>query len=82
MEISLSTLYGIATSHVAGITEEAKAALRRAYLLLEQVPQHPMRRRLLHGFGFVLSLRADYEEALEVASKAETLSSTLNDPVC
>jgi len=81
MEISLSTLYGVATSHVAGITEEAKAALRRAYLLLEQAPQHPMRRRLLHGFGFVLSLRADYEEALEVASKAEKLSSTLHDPV-
>jgi tetratricopeptide (TPR) repeat protein len=81
MEISLSTLYGVATSHVAGITEEAKAALARAYVLLDQVPQHPMRRRLLHGFGFVLSLRADYVEALAVATRAEALSSELNDPV-
>jgi DNA-binding winged helix-turn-helix (wHTH) protein len=81
MEISLSTLYGIATSHVAGITEEAKAALYRAYLLLEQVPQHPMRRRLLHGFGFVLTLRADYVDALAVATRTEALSSALNDPV-
>ena len=81
MEISLSTLSGIATSHVAGITEEAKSALRRAYLLLEQVPQHPMRRRLLHGFGIVLLLRADYVDALALATKAEALSSALNDPV-
>ena len=81
MEISLSTLYGIATSHVAGITEDAKGALQRAYALLDQVPQHPMRRRLLHGFGFVLSLRADYAEALALAARTEALSSTLNDPV-
>ena len=81
IEISLSTLFGIATSHVGGITEEAKAALRRAYLLLDQAPQHPMRRRLLHGFGIVLLLRADYVDALAVATKAEALSSALNDPV-
>ncbi len=81
LEISLSTLYGIATSQVAGITEESKAALRRAYVLLEQMPQHPLRQRLVHGLGFVLSLRADYAEALAVATKAEALSSALNDPV-
>ena len=81
LEISLATLYGVATSHVSGITEDAKGALQRAYALLDQVPQHPMRRRLLHGFGFVLSLRADYEEALAVATKAEALSSALDDPV-
>ena len=40
-----------------------------------------MRRRLLHGFGFVLSLRADYAEALAVAERAEALSSATNDPV-
>jgi len=81
MEISLSTLYGIATSHVAGITEEAKGAFQRACALLDQVPQHPMRRRLLHGLGFVLSLRADYVEALGMAFKTEALSAALNDPV-
>jgi ATP/maltotriose-dependent transcriptional regulator MalT len=40
-----------------------------------------MRRRLLHGFGFVLSLRAEYDEALAVAERAEALSSAPNDPV-
>jgi hypothetical protein len=81
MEISLSTLYGVATSNVAGITEQAKAALRRGYQLLEQAPLHPMRRRLIHGLGFVLSLRADYAEAIEVATGAEALAVKLNDPV-
>ena len=50
-------------------------------LLLADIPEHPMRRRLLHGFGFVLSLRADYAEALAVAERAEALSSATSDPV-
>jgi tetratricopeptide (TPR) repeat protein len=40
-----------------------------------------MGRRLLHGFGFVLGLRADYTEARAVAETAEALSSATNDPV-
>ena len=43
---------------------EAKSAFQRAYSLLGEVPQHPMRGLLLHGFGFVLCLRAEYAEAL------------------
>jgi len=81
MEISLSTLQGIAASHVLGITEDAQAAFQRAYKLLGQVPHHAMRRRLVHGFGFVLWLRAHYAEALAVADQAEALSTDLNDPV-
>jgi hypothetical protein len=40
-----------------------------------------MRGLLLHGFGFLLCLRADYAEALAVAQRAEALSSATNDPV-
>ncbi len=81
VEISLSTLHGISATHVYGMSPEAKSAFQRAYSLLADTPEHPMRSRLLHGFGFVLSLRADYAEALAVAERAEAISSATNDPV-
>jgi tetratricopeptide (TPR) repeat protein len=81
MEITLATLRGMAATNVIGIGPEAKSAFQRAYARLRDVPQHPMRRRLLHGLGFVLCLRAEYAEALEVADRAEALSSEINDPV-
>ncbi len=82
LEIALATLRGISATHVHGISSpEAKSAFQRAYALLADTPGHPMRTRLLHGFGFVLTLRADYAEALAVAERAEALSSATNDPV-
>jgi DNA-binding winged helix-turn-helix (wHTH) protein len=81
LEITLATLRGVSATHIHGISLEAKSAFQRAYSLLADIPEHPMRGRLLHGFGFVLSLRADYAEALTVAERAETLSSAANDPV-
>jgi tetratricopeptide (TPR) repeat protein len=80
-EIALATLHGVGATHVLGVNLEAKRAFQRAYALLSEVPQHPMRIRLLHGFGFLLWLRADYAEALAVAQQAETLASGTNDPV-
>jgi len=64
-----------------GAGAEAKGALQRAYALLDEAPQHPVRGRLLHGFGFMLTLRGEYGEALAVADRAEALGSTTNDPV-
>jgi tetratricopeptide (TPR) repeat protein len=82
LEIALATLNGISITHVHGISHpEAKSAFQRAYSLLADIPGHAMRGRLLHGFEFVLSLRADYAEALAVAERAEALSSSTNDPV-
>ena len=82
LEITLATLRGVSATHVHGISSpEAKSAFQRAYSLLADIPEHPMRGRLLHGFGFVLCLRAEYAEALAVAERAEALSSTSNDPV-
>jgi hypothetical protein len=40
-----------------------------------------MRGRLLHGFGFMLTLRGEYGEALAVADRAEALGSAANAPV-
>ncbi len=81
LEIALATLCGVSATHVYGMSPEAKSAFQRAYSLLADIPEHPMRRQLLHGFGFVLSLRAEYAEALAVADRAEALSSATSDPV-
>ena len=80
-EIAIETLYGLAATRVLGAGNEAKVALQRAYLLLRDVPQHPMQGPLLHGFGFMLTLRAEYDEALAVADRAEALGLATNDPV-
>jgi hypothetical protein len=81
LEVTLATLRGVAATQLLGVDLEAKSAFQRAYGLLPDVPQHPMSRRLLHGLGFLLCLRAEYAEALAVAKQAQALSSETNDPV-
>jgi tetratricopeptide (TPR) repeat protein len=81
LQITIGTLYGLAATRVLGAGSEAKSAFQQAYSLLDEFPQHPMRSPLLHGFGFMLTLRADYAEALAVADRAEALGSITNDPV-
>jgi len=81
LEITLETLHGLAATRVLGAGDEAKVALQRAYSLLGEAPQHPMLGRLLHGFGWMLGLRAEYSEALVVADRAEALGSATNDLV-
>ena len=80
LEIALATLRGLAATRALGAGGEAKSALGRAYSLLERAPQHRMRGRLLHGFGFMLYLRAEYAEALAVADRAQALGSSTSDP--
>ena len=81
LEISLLTLRGVGAMHVLGIGVGAKAALERAYALLSDVPDHPMRGRLLQGLAFVASLSGDYPGALAVAERAEALAAMTSDPV-
>ena len=73
LEIALATLCGMADFNLLGVGPEAKGAFQRAYGLLADIPQHPLRGLLLYGFGFVLSLRTEYGEALAVAERAEAL---------
>jgi len=80
-EISIQTLRGLAAFRLLGAGTEAKTAFQRAYALLGKDPEHPMRGRLLHAFGFMLCLRAEYDEAIDVADRAERLGSATNDPV-
>lgn len=79
LEITLATLQGVSAFHMFGVGSEAKSAFERAYRLLTDMPEHPMRGRLLHGFGYLLGLRGDYALALEVAERAEILSRDAND---
>jgi DNA-binding winged helix-turn-helix (wHTH) protein/tetratricopeptide (TPR) repeat protein len=81
LQITIGTLHGVAATRVLGVGSEAKHSLERAYALLDDDPQHPIRGRLLYGFGFMLTLRADYAEALAVADRAEALGAATNDPV-
>lgn len=80
LEITLATLQGVSAFHRVGVGSEAGSAFERAYALLTRAPGHPMRGRLLHGFGYLLGLRGDYALALAVAERAEALSSDAKDP--
>jgi DNA-binding winged helix-turn-helix (wHTH) protein/tetratricopeptide (TPR) repeat protein len=78
-EITLATLHGLAGFHVLGASDEVVGAFRRAATRLADDPSHPMRVRLLHGLGFVLTLRAKYAEALAIADHAATLGARSTD---
>jgi tetratricopeptide (TPR) repeat protein len=80
LELTLATLQGVSAFHSLGVGSEAMTAFERAYALLAGAPEHPMRGRLLHGFGYVSSLRGDYVGALVVAKRAEALAAVSDDP--
>jgi ATP/maltotriose-dependent transcriptional regulator MalT len=77
----LTTLRGLAAFHLLGVGSDAKDAFQRAYSLLDEIPQHPRRGLLLHNFGFVLCLRAEFAEALALADRAQALTSANNEPI-
>ena len=79
LELTVATLQGMSAFHCLGVGSRAKAAFERAYALLIDAPDHPMRGRLLHGFGYVSSLRGDYVEALAIAKRAEALAAVSDD---
>jgi tetratricopeptide (TPR) repeat protein len=81
LEIELNTLRGLAAFHLLGVGSEARDAFQRAYDLLPSQSAHPRRVLLLHNFGFVLLLRAEYEAALKVAETAHALAAASKDPV-
>ncbi len=81
LEIDLTTLRGLAAFHLLGVGSDAKDAFQRAYVLLDEIPQHPRRGLLLHNFGFVLCLRGEFAEALALADQAQALSSANNEPI-
>ena len=79
LEITLATLRGASAFHSLGAGHEARSAYQRGASLLPDVPQHRMRGLLLHGFGFLLNLRAEYGEALAAADRADALAGDASD---
>ncbi|MCM2311116.1 MAG: AAA family ATPase [Steroidobacteraceae bacterium] len=80
LEIALATTRGLAAFQVMGVSDETRDAFSRAYRLLEAVPHHRLHALTLHGLGWVLSLRAEYADALAVAGRAEAQASLSGDP--
>jgi len=81
LELSLWTLRGVSALQLFGMgSEDAKAALLRAYKLLDDVPQHPAREPLLFRLGFMLCLRAEHADALALAGRIEALAQNADDP--
>ena len=81
LEVTLATLQGVSAFHALGVGSDARNAFQRAYTLLADSAVHPIRGRLLHGFGYLLSLRGEYARALDVARRAEALSTGSDEPV-
>jgi len=80
LELTLATLQGISAFQSLGAGSRATTAFARAYALLTGTPKHPMRARLLHGYGYLSSLRGNYVEALVAAKRAEALAAVSDDP--
>jgi len=78
-ELTLGTLRGVAAFHVLGAGNVARDAFARAAARLGETPEHPMRGLLLHGLGFLLNLRAEYDQALLTAARAEALGEEKGD---
>ncbi len=79
LAITLVTLTGVASFHARGAGDHARAAFARAFSRLADAPEHPSRGLLLHGFGFLLCLRGEYDEALLIAARAEALGDSSDD---
>lgn len=80
IEITLAVLRGVSAFQLVGVVDETRAAFARACALLTDGTAHPMFGTALHGFGWVLCLRAEFSEALAVAGRAERLALASGDP--
>lgn len=80
-ELTLWALRGVAAFHLLGVNDETCDAFRKAYALLDRVPEHPMRGLLLHGLGYVHCLRTEFDEALSVAERAVAWPASGDDPM-
>ena len=81
LEFTLATLRGVAAFHVLGVGDEARKAYLQARALLGDVGLHPLRGVLVQGIGQLLSLRAEYAEALATADRVDALAAEIGDPL-
>lgn len=80
LEITFLSLRAAAAIQVLGIAApDVKQALERALSLLERVPQHPLRRLLLHPLGVSLFMRGELNEAGALARRSDNLFTATGD---
>lgn len=82
LELTLSALRGVAAAQLLGVSSlAAKQAFERAQVLLDALPQHPLRGLVLHALGLVLMVRGEYAEGLALGERTRALSAALDDRV-
>ena len=80
LEMTLAVLRGTAAMQVMGICSvEAKQSFERALLLLDEVPQHPLRGLVLSVLGLAYHMRGEPNEATGIARRGEALWSASGD---
>ncbi len=80
LEITLTALRGAAANQIVGFTSnDGKRAFERALVLLDDVPQHPLRSLVLSVLGLMLFLRGEAAAASTIARRSESLSGATGD---
>ena len=80
LEITLTALHGTAANQTFGFTSsDGKRAFERALVLLDDVPQHPLRGLVLSVLGLMLFLRGEVAAARTIARRSESLSQATGD---
>jgi DNA-binding winged helix-turn-helix (wHTH) protein/tetratricopeptide (TPR) repeat protein len=82
LEFALVSIRGLACSQQFGLaSSEGEIAYRRALELCDVLPLTPDRAQVLGGIAWMYYIRAEYDEALKLSQRMESLSLTHNDAV-
>jgi len=80
LEMTLTALRGTAANQIFGFaSNDGKRAFERALVLLDDVPQHPLRGLVLSVLGLMLVLRGEVAAASTIAQRSESLSGPTGD---
>lgn len=80
LEMTLTALRGTAANQLFGFaSNDGKRAFERALVLLDDVPQHPLRGLVLSVLGLMLFLRGEAAAASAIARHSESLSGATGD---
>jgi DNA-binding winged helix-turn-helix (wHTH) protein/tetratricopeptide (TPR) repeat protein len=82
LEFGLVSVRGLACSQQFGLaSSEGEIAYKRALELCDALPLTPARAQVLGGLAWMYYIRAEYDEALKLSQRIESLSLTHDDPV-
>jgi tetratricopeptide (TPR) repeat protein len=82
LEFALVSVRGLACSQQFGLASiEGEIAYKRALELCDILPLTPSRAQVLGGLAWMYYIRAEYDDALKLAQRLESLSLTHDDPV-